>query len=89
MKKKSLTESEVFQKLFKNMYSMILESKADKVLYGNCYWEISDRKIELIDPTKIKYIKKGIIHIISTPNGVGKLHGKSLIKPKRKKNGKN
>jgi len=56
-----MTEKEFFEKkLIEQFKELINRGDLDKIISGNSYWEFSDRKIEVIDPTKIKINQKGI-----------------------------
>ena len=64
---------ELVKKIIEGVQRLLLTKNRDEILYGNAYIEFTDRKIEVIDPTKIqskKYIengklklKKGTIHL--------------------------
>ena len=53
---------ELVKKIIEGVQRLLLTKKQDEMLYGNAYIEFTDRKIEVIDPTKIqskKYIENG------------------------------
>lgn len=53
---------ENFEKhLIDQFMKLIRRADLDKIITGNSYWEFTERKIELIDPQKIKHNKKGVI----------------------------
>jgi hypothetical protein len=67
----------IIKKVVETLQKMLLQSDLDVKLYGNSYWEISDRKIELLNPKDIK-LKKGYYVV---KNKAFKPIGKSIIEP--------
>jgi len=53
MKKNNLTEKEFTEKLIDSFMKLIDRADLDKFIYGNAFWEFTNRKIELIKPEKV------------------------------------
>ena len=54
-----MKKREVFEKrLVKQFMKLLNKADLDYMIYGNSHWEFTDRKIELIDPRKVKYHEK-------------------------------
>jgi len=72
-------EKETFEgKLLDQFMKLINQADFDKSISGNSYWEFTDRKIEVINPIKIKSNKKGVI-ICPRRLTKDKLYGKSIL----------
>jgi len=80
-----MEHNELIIKLIENLQKMLSLSDLDRSLMGNAFWEITDRKIELHDPTKVK-LKKGIYIVENTQS---EPKGKSIIEPTKLKEDKN
>ena len=68
----------LMKKILDTIQNMMILSNRDEIIYGDSYWEFSDRKIELIEPKKIKKEGKywiGIDYAKKQP----KLYGKSIL----------
>lgn len=74
-----MNEEELAKKLVETFIGLQYQERIDKLLEGNAYWEITDRKIELVNPKNIKVNKNTII--VSNQSEKHKPYGKSLIKP--------
>jgi len=61
MKKNNLTQNQFTEKLIDSFMKLILKADLDKTLFGNSYWEFTDRKIEVINPMSIKINKDGVV----------------------------
>ena len=48
-----LKEKEFNQKLIDGFVKLKQRADLDKMIYGNAFYEITDRKIEIINPEKI------------------------------------
>ena len=57
MKKKMDKENKLLEALAKGMANIVNIIDMDKKLYGDAFVEITNRKIEVIEPTKLKSIK--------------------------------
>jgi hypothetical protein len=73
----------IIKKVVETLQKMLLQSDLDIKLYGEAYWEISDRKIELLNPFDVK-LNKGIYVV---KNRAFKPIGKSIIEPSEVKDG--
>lgn len=78
---KELTHKEFCKKLIDSFMKLINRGDLDKIIYGNTYWEFTDRKIEVIEPDKVKWDKKGLV-IQSNRLTKDELYGKSILEPK-------
>lgn len=54
-----MSKKDLYIKIVNKLYKMVLEGEKDEIIYGNQFWEFSDRKIELIHPKKINKTKRG------------------------------
>jgi len=86
METKGITQKEYLKLLCSKFLKLINTSEMDEILCGNSYWRFTDRKIELINPAKVKINQKGLM--ITSPIRKDKLLGKSILDKKGVKNGR-
>ena len=90
-----MEQKEFTKKLVESFMKLINKADLDKIIYGESYWEFTDRKIEVLDPKKVKLTinKKGKtspekFEICSERLTKHKLYGKSILNEKEVKNGR-
>jgi hypothetical protein len=67
----------IIERIVETLQKMMLQSGIEVKLYGDSYWEISDRKIELLSPKDVK-LRNGVYVV---KNKAFKTIGKSIIEP--------
>ena len=56
---KVISRKEFIKMLIDKLYELLIKSDRDEKVYGNSFFDITDRKIELIEPNKVDLTKKG------------------------------
>lgn len=55
---KVISRKEFIKMLIDKLYELLIKSDRDEKVYGNSFFDITDRKIELIEPNKVDLTKK-------------------------------
>jgi len=58
---KVISRKEFIKMLIDKLYELLIKSDRDEKVYGNSFFDITDRKIELIEPNKVNLTKKRYI----------------------------
>ncbi len=53
MSNKKLTEKQFSSKFVNNFVKLLAKIETDKMIYGDAFIHMTDRKIEIVDPTKV------------------------------------
>ena len=88
MKKKIETDNEVglATKMMEKALDLFMLARSDRLIYGDFYIEFTDRKIEVIEPSKIDPIL--LRKLKGKRKNIPKLYGKGILESNLKKKSK-